>query len=143
MLSEEDKILLRKFRADVKDISKYCIEHDPTAEATKIDLTDEIRDTNQKWQFELREIKDTSFRRLTIDTIKTLNEYSYYLSDVFLRLLPSGEALGSRNESAEEGDRLRDILHPEYYRIHCEIRDLYLRLYPIPEEEQQEEPEQV
>lgn len=142
-LNKEDMSLLRQFRSDVKPILKYCIEHDPTAEATKIDLADEIHDTNRKWQFELREIEDVLFRQLVIDTIKTLDEYSYYLSDVFLRLLPGGEALWFRNESAEEGDRLRNVFHPEAKRLRYEIRDLYLRLYPIPEDAKQEETESI
>lgn len=143
LLSEEDTVLLRQFKKDVKGLFKYCIEHDPTAEATKIDLADEIHEVNRKWQFELREIEDSPFRQLVIDTIKTLDEYSYYLSDVFLRLLPSGDALWFRNESAEEGDRLRDVFQPESYRLRCEIRDLYLRLYPIPEDAKKEEAEPV
>lgn len=142
-LGKDDMSLLRQFRTDVKSILKYCIEHDPTAEATKIDLADEIHDTNRKWQFELREIEDVLFRQLVIDTIKTLDEYSYYLSDMFLRLLPGGEALWFRNESAEEGNRLREVFQPEATRLRYEIRDLYLRLYPIPEDAKQDEPESV
>ena len=64
-----------------------------------------------------------------------LGEYTYYLSDEFLRLIPGTNTLWFRNESWEEGEQLRKVLQPESLRLRCEIRDLYLRLYPLPEEE--------
>ena len=82
-LSDEDKTMLRKFRKDVKGILKYCIEHDPAAQQTKISLADELHDVYRNWQYDLREIEDDTFRQLVIDTTQTLEEYSYYVSDVF------------------------------------------------------------
>lgn len=143
LLSEEDKSLLRQFKKDVKDLLKYCVENDPAAGATKISLADEIHDVYRKWQYDLREIEDTAFRQLVIDTTQTLDEYSYYVSDLFLRWIPGTETLWFRNESAEEGDRLRDVLQPKSYEIRCAIAELYRRLYPIPEEAKQDEPEPV
>lgn len=142
-LSEEDKILLRQFKKDVKDLLKYCIENDPAAEATKISLADEIHEVHRKWQFDLREIEDAAFRQLVIDTTQTLDEYSYYVSDLFLRWIPGTETLWFRNESKEEGDRLSDVLQPKSYEMRCAIAELYRRLYPIPEEAKQDEPESV
>lgn len=142
-LTDEDKVLLRKFRKDVKDILKYCIEHDPAAEQTKISLADELHEVYKNWQYDLREIEDNAFRQLVIDTTQTLEEYSYYVSDVFLRLIPGTDTLWFRNESAEEGDRLRDVLQPKSYELRCAIAELYRRLYPIPEEAKPDEPEPV
>lgn len=81
--------------------------------------------------------------QLVIDTTQTLDEYSYYVSDIFLRWIPGTETLWFRNESAEEGDRLRDVLQPKSYEIRCAIAELYRRLYPIPEEAKPDEPEPV
>lgn len=143
LLSEEDKVLLRQFKKDVKDLLKYCMENDLAAGATKISLADEIHDMYRKWQYDLREIEDTAFRQLVIDTTQTLDEYSYYVSDVFLRWIPGMETLWFRNESAEEGDRLREVLQPKSHELRLAIAELYRRLYPIPEEAKPDEPEPV
>ena len=136
ILSEKDCALLEKFRDHVEEILRYCIENDPSAGATRITLADEIHAVCRVWNFELRKIKDAAFRQLVIDTTKTLNEYSYYLSDKFLRLIPGTETLWFRNESREEGEQLRNVLQPESYRLRCEIARLYERLYPIPEDDE-------
>lgn len=138
-LTENDMAYLKELRTDVKPLLIYCIEHDPAGEATRITLADEINAFIDKWKFEVREIKDQTLRVLTNDIIKVLSEYTYYISDKFLRLLPTGKALWFRNESAEEGEQLKDVLQPESYKKRCEIRDLYLRLYPIPEDKEQRE----
>ena len=107
-----------------------------SAGATRITLADEIRTVCRDWNFELRKIKDAAFRQLVIDTTKTLDEYSHYLSDKFLRWIPGTETLWFRNESREDGEQLRNVLQPESYRLRCEIARLYERLYPIPEDDE-------
>ena len=139
MLSDKDKVLLEKFRDHIEEILHYCIDNDPTAGATRITLADEIHDVCRTWNFELRKIKDTAFRQLVVDTIRTLDEYSYYLTDKFLRWIPGTETLWFRNESREEGEQLRNVLQPECYRLRCEIARLYERLYPITEDDKIEE----
>lgn len=134
-LSEEDKCLLDKFRNSTEEVLRYCIENDPSAGATKVSLADEIHNICRDWNYELRKIKDKAFRQLVIDALKVLNEYTYYLTDKFLRLIPGTDTLWFRNESLEEGQQLRDVLQPESYKKRCEIRDIYQRLYPIPEDE--------
>ena len=136
MLSEKDKALLEKFRDHTEEILQYCIENDPSAGATRISLGDEIHDICHAWNFELRKIKDIAFRQLVIDTTKTLDEYSYYLTDKFLRWIPGTETLWFRNESREDGEQLRKVLRPESYRLRREITRLYKRLYPIPEDDE-------
>ena len=133
-LNESDRVLLEKFRNHTEEILRYCIENDPSGSATRITLADEIHDVYQSWSFELRKIKDKAFRQLVIDALKVLNEYTYYLSDKFLRLLPGTDSLWFRNESWEEGQQLSNVLQPESYKKRCEIRDIYQRLYPIPED---------
>ena len=60
-----------------------------------------------------------------------------------MRLIPGTDTLWFRNESAEEGDRLRDVLQPKSHEFRLAIAELYRRLYPIPEEVKPNEPEPV
>lgn len=134
-LNNQDSVFLKQFREGAKPILKYCIDTDPSAEATYLYLSDEITDLINKWKFEYREIEDAALRNIVKDTLDVLNEYTYYISDKFLRLIPDRNVLWFRNESWEEGEQLRNVLQPESYRLRCEMRDLYLRLYPLPEDE--------
>ena len=134
-LSENDTLFFFFFREGAKPLFKYCIDNDPSAEATDLFLSDNITDFINSWKFEYREIEDYAFRTLVKDAMDILSEYTYYLSDQFLRLIPGRNILWFRNESWEEGEQLRKVLQPESYRLRCEIRDLYLRLYPLPEED--------
>lgn len=138
-LSENDTLFLKRFREGAKPLFKYCIDNDPSAEATDLFLSDNITDFINSWKFEYREIEDYAFRTLVKDTMDILSEYTYYISDQFLRLIPGRNILWFRNESWEEGEQLRKVLQPESYRLRCEIRDLYLRLYPLPEEDTKSE----
>lgn len=134
-LNENDTLFLKRFREGAKPLFKDCIDNDPSAEATDLFLSDNITDFINSWKFEYREIEDYAFRTLVKDAMDILSEYTYYLSDQFLRLIPGRNILWFRNESWEEGEQLRKVLQPESYRLRCEIRDLYLRLYPLPEED--------
>lgn len=134
-LCMEDIALLKKFRTEAKPILKYCIDHDPSGEGTKLLLSDEISEFTRYWQFEYREIEDAVLRRIVEDTMQVLDDYTYYISDKFLRLLPDRNLLWFRNESLEEGNQLRKVLRPETIRLRTEMRDLYLRLYPLPEDD--------
>ena len=74
-------------------------------------------------------------RNIVAGIIKTLGEYSYYLSDIFLRPIPERNILWFRNESSEEGNRLREEFQPNTFNLRCKIAELYNKLYPIPESE--------
>lgn len=136
MLSDDDKTLLKSFRDDCKETMLYIIDNDPAAEPTSIHLSDTISGIVQKWQLRYREMENRVLRTLAADILKTLNEYTYYISDVFLRYIPERNILWFRNESLEEGDRLRDVLQPKSYELRCKIVKLFEALYPIPKEEQ-------
>ena len=62
---------------------------------------------------------------------------------VFLRYIPGREILWFRNESREEGNRLRNELQPKSYELRCEIARLYEMLYPIPEDTAQDKSETI
>lgn len=134
-LNTDDTLFLKKFRGGAKPLFKYCINNDPSAGGTDIFLLDNITDFINSWKYNYREIEDYALRTLVKDTMDILGEYTYYLSDKFLRLIPDRNILWFRNESWKESEQLRNILKPESYRLRCEIRNLYLRLYPLPEEE--------
>lgn len=135
-LCEQDAVYLKQFRAEAKPILKYCIENDPSAGETKLILSDEISELIRHWQFEYREIEDMALRLIVKDTMQILGDYTYYISDKFLRLIPDRGVLWFRNESWEEGEQLRNVLRPETIKKRYEMRDLYLRLYPLPENEE-------
>lgn len=134
-LNEEDVQYLKQIRKQAKPILKYCIENDPSAGDTKLSLADELADFNRNWQFEVREISDYALRTLLNDIMQVFDEYSYYISDKFLRLIPKRMVLWFRNESLEEGEQLREVLRPETIKKRYEMRDIYLRLYPVPEDD--------
>lgn len=135
-LSDDDKKLLKAFRNDCKEIMLYVIENDPASGPTVIWLSDTISEVVHKWQLRYREVENRVLRNLAVDILNTLNEYTYYISDVFLRYIPERNVLWFRNESWEEGNRLRDVLQPKSYELRCKIAKLYEALYPIPEDAQ-------
>lgn len=133
-LNDSDYVLA-SLRKNYKSIMIYCIENDPCAGPTKVELADEITAANDNWKYAWREIEDPVLRKLALDIMETLNEYSVYLSDTYLRLIYDRNVLWFRNESWEEGCRLREDMQPNTKRIRQKIADLYRRLYPVPEDE--------
>ena len=142
-LSPEDLTYLRDFRADSQYILKYIIRNDPSAGPTEVSLSDDISCLIDKWQFSVREIGDSALRNLVLDILNTLREYTYYISEVFLRYIPGRNILWFRNESWEEGERLRNELQPKAHELRCEIARLYEKLYPIPEDTSQDKTETI
>lgn len=133
-LNPKDLTFLDCFKTQVEPLLTYCIDHDPAGEGTKISLVDEINDFLFSWKYDVRKMQDSCFRKIVIDTIDVLDSYTYYLSDKFLRRIPDTEILWFRNESLEEGNQLRDVLQPETLKKRTKMRDIYVRLYPIPED---------
>lgn len=138
---EESTPALVELKLDYKELLIYCIDNDPCGEPIKITLSDEIEAANSRWKYKVREIQDADVRKLAIDIMRTLEEYSFYISDLYMRVIPGRDVLWFRNESFEEGNRLRDDMQPNTRRLRQEIADLYRRLYPIPEDSGFEEHE--
>lgn len=133
-LNPKDIAFLERFKSQVEPLLTYCMDHDPTGEGTKISLADEINDFLLSWKYDVKKIQDSCFRKIVIDAMQVLGDYTYYLSDKFLRWIPDTDILWFRNESIEEGNQLRDVLRPETIKKRTEMRDIYVRLYPIPED---------
>lgn len=125
--------LFNAFRDDYDQILKYCIKTDPSAEPISIYLHDDINALRSKWEFDVRKVSEADKRSLMQEVISTLSEYTYYLSDEFLRLLNNGDRLIYRNQSPEEGERLRNVLQPKTYELRCKMTRLYERLWPVPD----------
>ena len=140
-LTSKDIAFLERFRNQVEPLLTYCMDHDPTGEGTKLSLADEINDFLQSWKYDVRKIQNACFRKIVIDAMQVLGDYTYYLSDRFLRWIP--DTLWFRNESIEEGNQLRDVLRPETLNKRTEMRDIYVRLYPIPEEDVDTDPIEI
>lgn len=132
--SPTDSAFLERFKSQVEPLLTYCMDHDPSGEGTKLSLVDEINDFLQSWKYDVRKIQDARLRKLVIDAMQVLGDYTYYISDKFLRWIPDTDILWFRNESIEEGNQLRDVLRPETIKKRTEMRDIYVRLYPIPED---------
>ena len=134
-LSNHDQELLSRFRKQSKPILRYCIDNDPTATWTAGDLPDYIDDlVCGAWRYDLREISDDEVRNLIIEIIETMSKYRCYISDKYLRYVESMDRFLFRNESWEEGQRLRNEFQPESLKLRKKMADLYRRLYPIPED---------
>lgn len=121
------------FKAESDDILKYCIEMDPTAEPISLNLTDEIDCLIRKWSYDIRKISEPNNRELVKEILKTLSEYTYYVSDKFMRVTNDGGRLIFRNSSIEEGDRLCNIQRPNTIRLRRKLADLYKKLWPAPD----------
>ena len=134
-LSPTDSAFLERFKSQVEPLLTYCMDHDPAGEGTKLSLADEINDFLQSWKYDVRKIQDACLRKLVIDAMQVLGDYTYYISDKFLRWIPDTDILWFSNESFEEGNQLREILRPGTIKKRTEMRDIYVRLYPIPEDE--------
>lgn len=133
-ISKNDAILLKKFKEDYKEILKYCMRTDPTAVKFKIEIISWIEYYYDKWKFDWRDFESEKIQKIVYHTLKNFNELLYYLSDKYMRVISSTpDYLFFRNESREEGERLRDEFHPNIDRIREELAARYHELWPVNE----------
>lgn len=127
--------LVTSFKNECTPFMLTIIDEDPSAEPIKPIFPDRLAEVVQKWSLLHRQIEDPKFRTLAGNILRAFDKYTYYISDTFLKYIPEIDRLLFRNETPEDGDRNRDILQPESYKLRCEIGELYKALYSIPEEE--------
>ena len=127
--------LFCEFRSDCDRLLQYCIEMDPSGQPISISLPDDIAELQRKWKFDIRKVADPDKRKLMQDILQTLSDYSYYLTDEFMRVL-NGDRLIYRNESFEEGIRLTSELRPKTVELRSKMAELYKSLWPAPELDQ-------
>lgn len=130
ILSHDDSTLLEEFKKDYSEIMEYCINTDFTSELVRITLSDEIDILfKDKWRFKSKDFNNKELRSLKIRILKTLNDLTHYLSPEFLRFHENSGMLIFRNQSWEEGCRLREDFQPNSLRLRQEIANLYRELY--------------
>lgn len=130
-ISSEDLALLCEFKSDWTPIIEYCLMTDFSENVVNIKILIEIEILcNEKWCFRSKGFIDANLRKLKNDIITTFNELMPYLSDKYLRLHGVTGYLIARNQSLEEGERLREELRPNTIRIRNKLYELYLELYP-------------
>lgn len=130
-ISPEDYQLLEEFKKDYAQIMEYTINTDFTSELVDINYSENISNLyNEKWRFKSKDFKNSDLRKLKNKILKTLNELTYYVSHEFMRYHEGSEMLIFRNQSWEEGCRLRDDFQPNSLRLRQNIANLYRELYP-------------
>lgn len=131
-VSEDDKALLEEFKNDYTDILEYCIRTDFTAEFVDPNLGDRIFDLYyEKWTSKRLNFNSNHLREIKSEILETLNDLQKYLSPDYLRVHETSGNLIFRNQSEEEGNKLRDDFRPNSERIRIELRDLLNRLYDL------------
>ncbi|WKY46092.1 hypothetical protein Q5O14_08365 [Eubacteriaceae bacterium ES2] len=129
-ISPEDYQILEEFRKDYAQIMEYTINTDFTSELVDINYSDNISNLyNEKWRFKSKDFKNSDLRKLKNKILKTLNELTYYVSDEFMRYHERSGMIIFRNQSWEEGCRLRDDFQPNSLRLRQNIANLYRELY--------------
>lgn len=132
-ISLEDSKLLEEFKKDYDELVIKCIKMDFTVPGVDINLYDEIDISyREKWDVKMLKFKNKELRRIIFDTIGALNDLTQYLTDEYMRALetPRGYVLIARNESWEQGCKLREVLRPQTTKLRYKLRDLYRELHP-------------
>ncbi len=126
----EDGILLKEFKNDITEIMEYIVDIDFSAQPFRMELADEISDIESKWQKKRCVFSNQEIENVKIDIIKSLIELRHYLSPEFMHALSDGQLLFN-NDSWEAGEKLRNELQPQSYRIRCNIKRLIDQLYAV------------
>lgn len=132
-ISLEDSKLLEEFKKDYDELVIKCIKTDFTVPGVDINLYDEIDISyREKWDVKMLKFKNKELRRIIFDTLGALNDLTQYLTDEYMRALetPRGYVLIARNESWEQGCKLREVLIPQTTKLRYKLRDLYRELHP-------------
>lgn len=131
LLFSEDGMLLQELKNDVTDIMEYIIATDFSAQPFRMSLSDEIEiGILEKWSKKRYLFSDTENEKLKQNILQVLGELCYYLTPTYMHALSDGRLLFN-NDSWEAGERLRNELQPQIYKIRCTVKDLLDELYSI------------
>lgn len=132
-ISLEDSKLLEEFKKDYDELVIKCIKTDFTVPGVDINLYDEIDISyREKWDVKMLKFKNKELRRIIFDMVGALSDLTQYLTDEYMRALetPRGYILIARNQSWEQGCKLREVLRPQTNKLRYKLRDLYRELHP-------------
>lgn len=128
----EDSKLLEEFKKDYDELIIKCIKTDYTVPGVDINLYDEIDlRYREKWDVKMLKFKSKELRRIIFEIVGALNDLTQYLTEEYVRLLetPNGFELIAKNQSWEEGCKLREVLRPQTNKLRYKLRDLYRDLH--------------
>lgn len=129
-ISEHDEELLKEFKKDYTSIIEYAIYKDFSSELVDADYGDKIYYLQEeKWSRKKYCFNDTNLESLKIDILQTLENLRTYLSSKYLRYHKDLDKLIFRNQSFEEGNRLRDELRPRTIELRRRLNELLEKLY--------------
>lgn len=113
MISVAEKKLLDQFSADYDPILKGCINTDFTVQVNFM-LYDEIDSMyRENWDTKSLKFRAPEIRNLIFDILSTLSTLTEYLSEEYLKAVPSNHMyLIPHNQSFEAGEKLRKVLRP-------------------------------
>lgn len=126
----DDGKLLEEFKIDIIETMEYIIETDFSAQPFNLNLSDEIEEIIKKWSKTKHSFKSEKIEDLKLQILESFRELCVYLTDLYVHALPDGRLLFN-NDSPEAGERLRNEMQPQTYRIRCKIRDLLNELKSI------------
>lgn len=128
--SIQDKKLFEQFKADAQDTMLHIIAHDPIYEPIELSFLCDLADLCKIWEYLVYKFRDREIRDYIIMILDLLNQYSYYISDEFLREVDEQKFI-FRNQSIEEGDKLKDILQPQITELREKIAVEFGQIYNI------------
>lgn len=127
----DDGRLLQEFKDDTTKLMEYIIETDFTAEPFLMSLYDDIQiGILPKWNKKMNSFKNKDMEDLKNRILGSLSELCNYLTPLYVHPLPNG-LLMFNNSSQEQGERLREEMQPNVYKIRCKVRDFLNELYNI------------
>ena len=134
--SEVDVYLYEYFKTKSETVLTYIIDNDPSGGPTNRLLPYNVDQLTKYWMPRSVKIEDREMRETVVKILDLLNQYRYYLSDEFLRLIEDQNLLTFRNQSQEEGRKLEEILRPKTAELRHELRQQYRKLHNMPEIDQ-------
>lgn len=124
-ISDTDSTLLNELKNDYTDILEYCIRTGFSSELVEIDLSDRIHELEYyKWSKKKYTFSNIELEELKSELLNCLGKLTQYVSPEYFRLHEASGKLIFKNQSSEEGCKLRNELQPNTLRIRYKLKNL-------------------
>lgn len=128
-IPESDRRLLLELKRDYTEILEYCIRTDFSAQLVKCELAEEIYNYEElKWSLKINKFTTVALENIKNDLLESLRQLLGYLSPEYFRLHESGMLI-FKNQSAEEGRKLREELRPGTEKIRIRLKKIFDSMY--------------